>query len=184
MSGVESLDRWQAIGVSRFLWKLGLILCLTMTSAVVGPVCAQADFSAKVEAVHEGDHLTVYHNGRRDTIVLKGIDCPELKQPYGKKARQVTAAYVGNRDIIVRAVQRDRQGRLAAEVILQDGRNVAYELVKEGLAWSRGGSAEGRSFSDEEELARAARKGLWADPNPVPPWKWNAPKKATRKFSN
>lgn len=91
---------------------------------------------------------------------------------------------MGNRDIIVRAVQRDRQGRLAAEVILRDGRNVAYELVKEGLVWSRGGWAEGRSFNDEEELARAARVWLWADPNPVPPWKWKVPKKASRKFSN
>jgi micrococcal nuclease len=159
-----------------------MLLCLALSAVV--PATADADYTAKVEAVHEGDRLTVYHNGRRDTIVLKGIDCPELKQPYGKKARQVTAAFVGNRDIIVRAVQRDRQGRVTAEVILQDGRNVAYELVKEGLAWSRGGWAEGRSFNDEEELARAARVGLWADPNPVPPWKWKAPKKASRKFSN
>lgn len=150
----------------------------------IAPTVACADYTVKVEAVHEGDRLTVYHNGRRDTIVLKGIDCPELKQPYGKKARQVAAAYVGNRDVTIRAVQRDRQGRLAAEVILQDGRNVAYELVKEGLAWSRGGWAEGRSFTDEEELARAARVGLWADRNPVPPWKWKAPKKSSRKFSN
>jgi endonuclease YncB( thermonuclease family) len=161
-----------------FLMLLGLAL------GAVAPTVTYADFTAKVEAVHEGDRLTVYHNGRRDTIVLKGIDCPELKQPYGKKARQVTAAYVGNRDITVRAVERDRQGRLAAEVILQDGRNVAYELVKEGLAWSRGGWGEGRSFTDEEELARAARVGLWADSNPVPPWKWKVPKKASRKFSN
>ena len=150
----------------------------------VAPAIVYADYTAKVEAVHEGDRLTVYHNGRRDTIVLKGIDCPELKQPYGKKARQVTAAFVGNRDIVVRAMQRDRQGRVAAEVILQDGRNVAYELIKEGLAWSRGGWADGRSFNDEEELARAARVGLWADQNPVPPWKWKALKKASRKFSN
>lgn len=157
---------------------LGLVL------GAVAPTVVYADYTAKVEAVHEGDRLTVYHNGRRDTIVLKGIDCPELKQPYGKKARQVTAAYVGNRDIIVRAVQQDRQGRMVGEVILQDGRNVAFELIKEGLAWSRGGAAEGRSFSDEEELARAARKGLWADQNPVPPWKWKAPQKARRNFSN
>jgi len=161
-----------------FLMLLGLSL------GVVAPTLVYADYTAKAEAVLEGDRLMVYHNGRRDTIVLKGIDCPDLKQPYGKKARQVTAAYVGNRDVTVRAVQRDRQGRLAAEVILQDGRNVAYELVREGLAWSRDGWAEGRSFNDEEELARAARVGLWADRNPVPPWKWKAPRKASRKFSN
>jgi endonuclease YncB( thermonuclease family) len=161
-----------------------LMMLLGLVLVVLIPTVAKADFSAKVVTVHEGDRLTIYHNGRKEVITLKGIDCPELKQPYGKKARQVAAAYVGNRDVIIRAAQRDRQGRIAAEVVLQDGRNVAYELVKEGLAWSRGGWVEGRSFSDEEELARAARAGLWADPNPVPPWKWKTPKKASRKFSN
>lgn len=161
-----------------------LLMLLGGVLIYAGPVVAQDGFMAKVLAVHEGDRLTIYHNGRSEMIMLNGVDCPELKQPYGRKARQVTAAYVGNRDVTVRAVQRDRQGRLAAEIILQDGRNIAHELVKEGLAWSRGGWAEARSFSDEEELARAARVGLWADPNPVPPWKWKAPKKASRKFSN
>jgi endonuclease YncB( thermonuclease family) len=157
---------------------------LGVTLALADPTVARAGFTAKVVTVHEGDRLTIYHDGRKEVISLKGIDCPELKQPYGKKAKQVTQAYVGTRDVVIRTIHRDRQGRVVAEVLLPDGRNVAQELVKEGLAWSRGGTAEGQSFDDDEQLARAARNGLWADPNPVPPWKWKAPKKAARKFSN
>jgi micrococcal nuclease len=134
--------------------------------------------------VHEGDRLTIYHDGRKEMVFLKGIDCPELKQPYGKKAKQVTQVYVGTREVVIQTLERDRQGRAVAEIFLQDGRNVAQELVKEGLAWSRGGTGNGRNFDDDEQLARAARAGLWADPNPVPPWKWKDPKKASRKFSN
>lgn len=159
-----------------------ILLCLMIVLAE--STVAWAEFTARVVTVHEGDRLTIYHDGRRETIALKGIDCPELKQPYGKKAKQVMEAYVATREVLVRDIHRDRQGRTVAEVLLMDGRNVAYELVKEGLAWSRGGTAEGRSFTDEEELARAAGKGLWSDPDPVPPWKWKAPKKASRKFSN
>jgi endonuclease YncB( thermonuclease family) len=159
-----------------------ILLCLMVVLAE--PPVAWAEFTARVVTVHEGDRLTVYHDGRKETIALKGIDCPELSQPYGKKAKQVTEAYVGTRQVVVRDIQRDRQGRTVAEVLLMDGRKVAYELVKEGLAWSRGGTDESRSLADEEELARAARKGLWSDPDPVPPWKWKAPKKASRKFSN
>ncbi len=161
-----------------------LVILLALSLALAEPTIARAGFMAKVVTVHEGDRLTIYHDGRKEVIFLKGIDCPELKQPYGKKARQVTQAYVGTRDVVIQSIQRNRQGRAVADVVLQDGRNVAYELVREGLAWSRGGSTEERSFSDEEELARAAKVGLWADPNPVPPWKWKAPKKASRKFSN
>lgn len=160
-----------------------MLLGVALVTAVE-PMVVQAGFTAKVVAVHEGDRLTIYHDGRREMIVLKGIDCPELKQPYGKKAKQVTEAYVGTRDVIVQSLQRDRQGHVVAEIFLQDGRNVAQELVKEGLAWSQSGTAEGRNFDDDEQLARAARNGLWADPNPVPPWKWKDSKKASRKFPN
>jgi endonuclease YncB( thermonuclease family) len=161
-----------------------ILMLFGVALVTADPTAAWSGFTAKVVAVHEGDRLTIYHDGRKEMIVLKGIDCPELNQPYGKKAKQVTQAYVGTREVVVQALQRDRQGQGVAEIFLQDGRNVAQELVKEGLAWSRGGTAGGRNFDDDEQLARAARTGLWADPNPVPPWKWKAPKKASRKFSN
>jgi endonuclease YncB( thermonuclease family) len=161
-----------------------LLTLFGVALALAEPTVAGSGFTAKVVAVHEGDRLTIYHDGRKEMILLKGIDCPELKQPYGKKAKQVTEAYVGTREVVIQTLHRDREGHIVAEIFLQDGRNVAQELVKEGLAWSLGKTAEGRSFDDDEQLARAARNGLWADPNPVPPWKWKAPKKTSRKFSN
>lgn len=161
---------------------LSMLLVVTVSLALPGSVWAE--FVAKVVMVHEGDRLSIHHHGHTEMIALKGIDCPELKQPYGKKAKQITEAYVGTRDVVVRDLKRDRQGRMVADISLMDGRNVAYELIKEGLAWARGGEFEGHSFADEEELARAAHMGLWSDPDPVPPWKWKAPKKAGRKFHN
>ena len=158
----------------------GLVLALVAAC----PALSWADFSARVVTVHEGDHLTIRYDGRSETIYLKDIDCPELKQPYGKQAKQAIVAYVGNRDVVVRALKRDRHGLVTAEIILPDGRNVGYELVKEGLAWSRPETAQGQSLVDVEQLARAERKGLWSDPNPVPPWKWKTPKRTSQKYSN
>lgn len=160
-------------------------LCLLLASAgtVFLGTDARAEFKARVITVHEGDRLTIYHQGRHETVSLKDIDCPELKQPYGKHAKHATAAYIGGREIIVRALTKDRQGRTTAEIFLPDGRNVARELVKEGLAWSRQTGSD-RSLSELEELARASGKGLWSEPHPVPPWKWKAAKKTTRKYSN
>jgi endonuclease YncB( thermonuclease family) len=161
------------------------IMWLVPVMVAVSPALSWGDFVAKVITVHEGDRLTIFHDGQRETIYLKDIDCPELKQPYGKQAKVATAAYVGNRDVTIRALKRTRQGRTSADVVLQDGRNVAQELLKEGLAWSRPETPEGRSLVDMEQLARAASKGLWSDPNPVPPWTWKATRKTSRrKFSN
>ena len=152
--------------------------------AAACPALSWADFAARVVTVHEGDRLTIRHDGRSETIYLKDIDCPELKQPYGKQAKHATAAFVGNRDIVVRALTRDNRGRTSAEVLLPDGQNVGRELVKEGLAWWQGSGSGDRSLRDLEELAKAEHKGLWSEPNPVPPWKWKTTKKTSRKFSN
>jgi endonuclease YncB( thermonuclease family) len=158
----------------------GLVFALVATC----PILSWADFAARVITVHEGDRLTIHHDGRKETIHLKDIDCPDLKQPYGKQAKLVTAAFIGNRDVVVRGLKRDKQGRVSAEVLLDDGRNVGHELLKEGLAWWRRSASSDASLEVVEELARASGKGLWADSDPVPPWEWKAPKKTSRKYSN
>jgi endonuclease YncB( thermonuclease family) len=58
---------------------------------------------------------------------------------------------------------------------------MGHELVKEGLAWSRPDISQGQSLGEVEQLARAERKGLWSEPNPVPPWEWKIPKNTSRK---
>jgi len=158
----------------------GLMIAMLAT----WPALSWAEVIARVVTVHEGDRLTIRYDGRSETIHLKNIDCPELKQPYGKQAKRVTTAFVGNREVVVRSLKRDRHGRTTAEVVLQDGRNIAHELLKEGLAWSRPQASEDRSLGDMEQLARAAGKGLWSEPNPVPPWKWKATKRTGRRYSN
>ena len=166
------------------LVKHHIIAGLVLALVAAYPVLSWADFSARVVTVHEGDRLTIHHDGRSETIYLKDIDCPQLKQPYGKQAKHAIAAYVGNREVVVRALKRDRHGRTTAEILLQDGRNVGHELVKEGLAWSRPDTSQGQTLGDVEELARAEHRGLWSEPNPVPPWKWKSPKNTSRKYSN
>ena len=151
-------------------------LLLGVMLVVPNPVVAGAEFVARVIAVHEGDRLTIHHQGRKDMVYLRDVDCPELKQPYGKQAKHATAAYIANREVVVRELHQDRKGRMIADILLRDGRQVAQELVKEGLAWVQPGASPDQSLKDMEELARASKKGLWSDPNPVPPWKWKPTK--------
>jgi len=147
---------------------------------LVGSTAAWADFVARVLMVHEGDRLTIHHQGRKDMVYLRDGDCPELKQSYGKQAKRATAAYIANREVVVRDLKRDRQGRMTADILLSDGRQIAHELVKEGLAWVQPDESDDQALKDKdmEELARAAGKGLWAEPNPVSPWKWKSMKPA------
>jgi micrococcal nuclease len=65
----------------------------------------------------------------------------------------------------------DRYGRIVGRVYV-DGPDVIAVLVRGGYAWVY------RKYSQDEELlkleAQAKEKGLglWADPNPIPPWEW------------
>ena len=158
--------------------RLSIGLALFLGLAV--PVFAQGEFVARVLMVHEGDQFTIYHQGRRDKIYLKDIDCPDPKQPYGKQAKHVTAAYIGNREVIIRDLTQDRQGRMTAEILLPNGKLLTHELIKEGLAWAQPNGPNVQTIKDMEELARAAAKGLWSESNPIPPWKWKPTKPAHR----
>ena len=69
---------------------------------------------------------------------------------------------------------RDDYDRELAEVFLPDGRSLNRELVAAGFAWWFRRHSTDRGLEALEREARAARRGLWADPNPVPPWAFRA----------
>jgi micrococcal nuclease len=150
---------------------------------LVVPVHALAgtEFVARVLTVHEGDRVTIHYQGRNEMVTLRDVDCPDPKQPYGKQAKHAAAAYLGNRDVVVRELKKDQRGRMTADLLLNDGRNIAHELVKEGLAWVQPSEIHDPALKDMEELARASKSGLWSEPDPVPPWKWRSAKPARHK---
>jgi endonuclease YncB( thermonuclease family) len=58
-------------------------------------------------------------------------------------------------------------------VLLPDGTHVNHELVKDGWCWWYRKYATGDTVLEGlEKGAREAKKGLWADPQLVPPWEW------------
>jgi endonuclease YncB( thermonuclease family) len=69
---------------------------------------------------------------------------------------------------------------MRVEILLPNGKLLTHELIKEGLAWVRPDSAHDPSLNNLEELARAAGKGLWSEPNPIPPWQWKPTKSIYR----
>jgi endonuclease YncB( thermonuclease family) len=59
------------------------------------------------------------------------------------------------------------------EVLVSDGRSLNQELVRAGLAWwSRQYAPHDTTLAQLEAEARAAKRGLWADAAPLPPWEW------------
>jgi endonuclease YncB( thermonuclease family) len=146
--------------------------------AIASP--AVADFAGKVIGVSDGDTMTVLRDQTQVRIRLYGIDCPETGQDFGFRAKQFTADLAFGKVVKVVPRDRDRYGRIVADVVLPDGRMLNDELVKAGLAWWYRQHAQNiGTLRQLEAGAREAKRGLWSQPNPVPPWEWRRTKRET-----
>jgi micrococcal nuclease len=128
-------------------------------------------FTGTVVAIHDGDTISVRTSRETIRIRLEGIDCPEYRQPYSARAKQFTADLVHRRDVTVDGRGEDQYGRLLARVRV-GAVEVNEALVRNGLAWHYQRAEVDPALATAERTARTARIGLWADPNPVPPWRW------------
>jgi endonuclease YncB( thermonuclease family) len=56
--------------------------------------------------------------------------------------------------------------------------DIGLEQIRAGMAWHykeyqhEQPTQERFVYRDEEEAAKAAKRGLWKDSKPVPPWEW------------
>jgi endonuclease YncB( thermonuclease family) len=163
---------------------LVVVLMGVMGCSVAAPPPGLADpfrerFTAPVLSVQDGDSLTVLRQGHQVRVRLYGVDAPELGQPFGRAAKRFTAARVFGQQVELLVYDTDHDGRLVCEVLLAAGARLSAALVANGLAWwyARLAPAD-RKLQQLEAAARLAHRGLWSDPEPVPPWLWRTPAQA------
>ena len=98
---------------------------------------------------------------------------PDKGQAYGQKAKYAAAELAFGKDVTIQTHGHDKYTRTLGDVILSDGTNVNHALVKDGWCWWYRKYAPGDTVLEGLEAeAREARKGLWVDPQLVPPWEW------------
>lgn len=129
-------------------------------------------FSGQVIGISDGDTLTVLVDKKPIKVRIAEIDAPESKQPFGVRSKQSLSDLCFRVVADVVEVARDRYGRTVARVNC-GGRDVASEQVRGGMAWvyDRYSRPDSLLYPIQDE-ARAARRGLWADKDPVRPWEW------------
>jgi micrococcal nuclease len=90
------------------------------------------------------------------------------------------AAKVFANVVRVEVVDIDRYHREVGRIYRGD-RFIDLERVRDGFAWRYVRYDKAGEFTDAEREAREKRHGLWADPNPVPPWEYRREKLRTAK---
>lgn len=162
MFRIELMDRFSCIV---------LILCALQLTGID----RAAAWEGVVVKVVDGDSLQIKRDGRIREIRLYGVDAPEYKQPYSKKAKRYLRRMVYLRTVAVEEMDIDRYDRIVALVFRKEGL-VNRELVRAGLAWYYPRYCRRQplcgELADLQNKAEQQRRGLWRDPDPVSPWEW------------
>lgn len=154
-----------------------MIRVVLLLALLCAPACAQA-WPGDVLSVHDGDTIRVQPaDGKAVSIRVYGVDCPELGQPYGTEARDLTAQLLlGKRVEVIPAQSRKSYKRAVAGVVLLDDMIVLQDaLISAGLAWVDNRfckMAVCDLWRQHQADAKAARRGLWSADSPIPPWTW------------
>lgn len=165
--------------------RLSLILLLLALSGC-------ANVTGVVIYVSDGDTITVLDDTRtQHKIRLAGIDAPEMGQPFGQRAKQYMSDLVYSKEVYLEGDKQDRYGRTIAKVWVTPAScpkcsktlDAGMAMLTVGLAWhykhyQKEQTEEDRAqYSFAEYKAKAKRAGLWADPDPTPPWDWRKAKR-------
>lgn len=137
----------------------------------------QTGLVGTVVGITDGDTLTVLDADKRQhKIRLEGIDAPESNQPFGTQAKKALSGKAFGKTVRVQITGTDKYGRSLGYVFV--GKNhVNQELVNEGFAWHYKQYNGDPDLAAAENAAKSARRGLWRDDVPQPPWDFRNPKK-------
>jgi endonuclease YncB( thermonuclease family) len=125
----------------------------------------------QVIEVVDGDTLTLLIDGQTFCCRLKGIDAPELKQPFGREAGVALHRACFGKVVQAEGHGEGHYGRQLV-VIKLGRRNLNQEMIAKGLAWQFRPLGADKQLVAAEQRARQRRRGLWASPEPVKPWEW------------
>ena len=128
-----------------------------------------------VASVIDGDTIEVLAGGRLETIRLLGIDTPETVHPtkppecFGREASELLTSLLPDGTAVQLerdADARDQYGRLLVRVVrVSDGVDVNAAMIESGAARALSiepNHALRSAYSELEQAARAADRGLWA----------------------
>lgn len=142
------------------------------------PQLPSTHLEGRIVGVTDGDTVTlldIRHSQHK--LRLAGIDAPEIRMPYGQRAKQHLATLVFGRNVLAIITKQDRYGRAIATIRV-NGADVNLQMIEVGLAWhySKYSTEQTCDMASQyfraEQVARAQAFGLWNDPNPIAPWDW------------
>lgn len=161
-----------------------------------------------VTKVIDGGSLECFMCKRRVKFKMYQIETPELAQKYGKEAKDYLSKsiYKSLVDLDIYSFSEHSEDAtgivykttfflgkegcflpkgFVSDVNASDNdcmstKDINLDMIEQGYAWVSPFVQSNPEYIKAEQEARKAKRGLWADPNPIPPWEWRE-KQKTKK---
>ena len=157
--------------------RISRMASFILTLALVSSVYAET-IAGRVVGVADGDTITVLDaDNVQHKIRLAGIDAPEKKQAFGNRSKESLSELAYDKTVTVETDKRDKYGRQVGKVVV-NGQDVNLVQIERGMGWwyrqyQREQSPNDRKlYEAAENAAKAGKRGLWRDADPVPPWEY------------
>lgn len=126
----------------------------------------------KVINIIDGDTIHVKYKSVTHKIRLAYIDCPEIRQKYGRSVRTYLSDMIIGKTVRAQIYSIDRYNRPIAEIFFSNN-NINLHLIETGKCLVYRRYAKGKTnYFIKEKLAKKNRVGLHGDSNFVAPWLW------------
>jgi endonuclease YncB( thermonuclease family) len=96
------------------------------------------DSAVRVLKIHDGDTIVVLRDSHPIAVRLRGIDCPEVGEGSGSKAKQYAVERIEGKNVKLKTYGKDKFGRTIGDIFLENGKLFNQELVLSGnCIWGR-----------------------------------------------
>ena len=143
---------------------LGLIAIFALTLSVGYSQIEDEILFGKVLAVGDGDTFYLRtQDGRELWIALWGVECPDVGQKVGQKARRYAQKAILGREIgFQMMVPREETERSYGRVVYKGSDDLALYLLRQGMAVYLESVAPGAfEYAEAEKQAQEERLGVW-----------------------
>jgi endonuclease YncB( thermonuclease family) len=145
------------------------------------PATSSNSDACEVVKVYDGDTVTLECPGQTEKtrIRMYCIDTPEMQQkPWGQQSRDYLRDLIPLGSMVTYSeVERDRYGRVVAEIFTSDGTNLNQQQVVSGMAAVYAAYCKKPEYASLQAKAQRDKLGIWSQPGlQQAPWDWRKQK--------
>ena len=144
---------------------------------------AQAQtISCQVSSVIDGDTISCVTDQKESIKVgLYQVSAPKGRQNYAQESKIALSDMILGENIHIEIFKKDKNKRSLGTVLHQkkcpEGSmcilaltDINQEMIRQGCAWYYPFDKKNSEYIKAEQEAKAAKRGLWSQKNPVQPW--------------